>query len=339
VLKRCWLPCKKASHLPNTDTDTDADTNALQNAETARYLRSLVVSRRHAPGTLINYQRDLERLSELSGSSDLASLAMHDIRRCMIMLNKQGLHGKSIAHALSVWRGFYDWLYEQGLTSANPVVGLKAPRTSKPLPKALSVDNAVQLASFVGDESAMANRDNAMIELMYSCALRRAELVSLDWRHHKSASYDSKSWLDLDNLEVNVIGKGAKRRIVPIGEKALNALKAWLLTRATQLSAKSSEDAQAALFLGAQGERINAGVVYARVRMAAVEAGLPTSVHPHMLRHSAASHVLQSSGDLRGVQEFLGHANISTTQIYTKLDWQHLAKFYDAAHPRAKRKV
>ncbi len=308
------------------------------NLEITQYLQSLVASCRHAQGTLTNYERDLHRLTALSGSSDLPSLTMHDIRRCMITLNKQGLHGKSIAHALSVWRGFYDWLYAQGRTQTNPVVGLKAPRSKKPLPKALSVDNAVQLASFVGDESALANRDNAMIELMYSCALRRAELVSLDWRHHKSASYESKSWLDLDSLEANVIGKGSKRRIVPIGEKAIKAIHAWLLTRTTMLNTKSSEDAQAALFLGTQGERINAGVVYARVRAAAIQAGLPTSVHPHMLRHSAASHVLQSSGDLRGVQEFLGHANISTTQIYTKLDWQHLAKFYDAAHPRAKRK-
>jgi integrase/recombinase XerC len=307
-----------------------------------QYLQSLVASRRHAQGTLTNYERDLDRLTELSGSTDglvdLANLTTHDIRRCMITLNKQGMHGKSIAHCLSVWRGFYDWMYAQGRTLSNPVVGLKAPRSSKPLPKALSVDNAVQLASFTGDESATANRDNAMIELMYSCALRRAELVSLDWQHHKSTSYESQSWLDLDSLEANVIGKGSKRRIVPIGEKAVNAIQAWLLARATLLNARSSEDARAALFLGTQGERINAGVVYARVRAAAIQAGLPTSVHPHMLRHSAASHVLQSSGDLRGVQEFLGHANISTTQIYTKLDWQHLAKFYDAAHPRAKRK-
>jgi integrase/recombinase XerC len=306
--------------------------------EIIQYLQSLVASRRHTQGTLTNYERDLHRLTTLSGSNDLPSLTMHDIRRCMIILNKQGLHGKSIAHALSVWRGFYDWLYAQGRTQTNPVVGLKAPKSSKPLPKALSVDNAVQLASFTGNDSAAANRDNAMIELMYSCALRRAELVSLDWRHHKSVTYESKSWLDLDSLEANVIGKGSKRRIVPIGEKAIKSIHAWLLTRASMLSAQSSEDAQAALFLGTQGERINAGVVYARVRAAAVQAGLPTSVHPHMLRHSAASHVLQSSGDLRGVQEFLGHANISTTQIYTKLDWQHLAKFYDAAHPRAKRK-
>jgi integrase/recombinase XerC len=315
-----------------------ANSEIETNLEITQYLQSLVASRRHAQGTLTNYERDLQRLTALSGSNDLSSLTMQDIRRCMIVLNKQGLHGKSIAHALSVWRGFYDWLHTQGRTQSNPVVGLKAPRSSKPLPKALSVDNAVQLASFTGDESAAANRDNAMIELMYSCALRRAELVSLDWRHHKSATYESKSWLDLDSLEANVIGKGSKRRIVPIGEKAMKAIRAWLLTRATMLSAKSSEDAQAALFLGTQGERINAGVVYARVRAAAIQAGLPTSVHPHMLRHSAASHVLQSSGDLRGVQEFLGHANISTTQIYTKLDWQHLAKFYDAAHPRAKRK-
>jgi integrase/recombinase XerC len=325
------------------------DVEAVQTAQTAQatqpaqlaiseYLQSLIVSRRHAKGTLTNYQRDLERLVDLSGETAIEEMTMHDIRRCMISLSKQGLHGKSIAHALSAWRGFYDWLHSQGRTQVNPVVGLKAPRSSKPLPKALSVDNAVQLASFSADDSVSACRDHAMIELMYSCALRRAELVSLDWRHHKSANYESSSWLDLDSAEVNVIGKGSKRRIVPIGEKAMQAVSLWLNVRTTFLKTSSTELARAALFLGTQGERINAGVVYARVREAAMKAGLPTSVHPHMLRHSAASHVLQSSGDLRGVQEFLGHANISTTQIYTKLDWQHLAKFYDAAHPRAKRK-
>jgi integrase/recombinase XerC len=309
------------------------------NPSITEYLAWLAASRRHSQGTLINYERDLVRLPVLSGRQDLSLLAMHDIRRCMVLLNQQGLHGKSIAHALSVWRGFYDWLYEQGRIKANPVIGLKAPRTAKPLPKALSVDGAVQLAQFVGNDAGASQRDNAMIELLYSCALRRAELVSLDMRHTKTTTYESQSWLDTENLEVHVIGKGSKRRLVPIGSKAVIAINEWLQVRATYLKPSSSENAQAALFLGVMGERINAGVVYASVKKAAIQAGLPSAVHPHMLRHSAASHLLQSSGDLRGVQEFLGHANISTTQIYTKLDWQHLAKFYDAAHPRAKRKV
>jgi integrase/recombinase XerC len=303
------------------------------------YLDVLKASRRHTAGTLANYRRDLERLPLLSGTQALDALAMHDIRRCMVQLNKQGLHAKSISHALSVWRGLYDWFYKEGRIKANPVVGLKAPRSAKPLPKALSVDNAVQLASFAGDDSAVAMRNHAMIELMYSCALRRAELVSLDCRYYKSATYESESWLDLGNAEAQVIGKGSKRRVVPIGSKALAVITQWLELRPTLLKPSSSEQAQAALFLGTQGERINAGVLYEQIRQSALKAGLPTSVHPHMLRHSAASHLLQSSGDLRGVQEYLGHSNISTTQIYTKLDWQHLAKFYDAAHPRAKRKV
>jgi integrase/recombinase XerC len=309
------------------------------NPSITEYLNWLVASRRHSQGTLTNYERDLVRLPALSGRQDLSSLAMHDIRRCIVLLNQQGLHGKSIAHALSVWRGFYDWLYEQGRIKANPVIGLKAPRTSKPLPKALSVDGAVQLAQFIGPEAGASQRDNAIIELLYSCALRRAELVSLDVRHTKTTGYESQSWLDAEAQEVHVTGKGSKRRIVPIGSKALAAIHEWLQVRASYLKASSTENAQAALFLGAMGERINAGVVYASVKKVAIQAGLPSAVHPHMLRHSAASHLLQSSGDLRGVQEFLGHANISTTQIYTKLDWQHLAKFYDAAHPRAKRKV
>jgi integrase/recombinase XerC len=303
------------------------------------YLDSLRASRRHTQGTLANYQRDLERLPLLSGRVALESLNMHDIRRCMVQLSKQGLHGKSISHALSVWRGLYDWLYKEGRIKANPVVGLKAPRSAKPLPKALSVDNAVQLASFAGDDSAVALRNHAMIELMYSCALRRAELVSLDWRYFKSVTYESESWLDLENAEAQVIGKGSKRRVVPIGSKAMQIATQWIAKRHTLLKATSTEQAHAALFLGTQGERINAGVLYEQIKQSAVKAGIPTSVHPHMLRHSAASHLLQSSGDLRGVQEYLGHANISTTQIYTKLDWQHLAKFYDAAHPRAKRKI
>jgi integrase/recombinase XerC len=314
------------------------------NSDIAAYVQLLTTSRRHTEGTLKNYSRDLARLPILSNNSDLASVQMHDLRRCIVQMNKEGLHGKSISHALSVWRGFYDWMFQQGRVAANPAVGLKAPRTAKPLPKALSVDNAVQLASFTGDTegsggmTVIANRDHAMVELMYSCALRRAELVSLDWRYVKSAAYESESWFDADTQEVHIIGKGSKRRLVPVGEKALNALHLWIARRGELLQISSSENANAAMFLGQQGERINAGVVHARVKIMAIQAGLPTGVHPHMLRHSAASHLLQSSGDLRAVQEYLGHANISTTQIYTKLDWQHLAKFYDAAHPRAKRK-
>jgi integrase/recombinase XerC len=302
------------------------------------YLCRLLASRRHTEGTLKNYARDLGRLALMSGSRDLSTLQMHDLRSCIVQMNREGLHGKSISHALSVWRGFFDWLFQENRIKANPALGLKAPRTPKPLPKALSVDYAVQLASFKSDNSIVANRDHAMVELMYSCALRRAELVSLDWCYTKSTHYESSSWFDSENKEVHVIGKGSKQRIVPVGEKALNAIEIWLSHRTELLQASSSESARAALFLGLQGERINAGVVHARVKVMAIQAGLPTGVHPHMLRHSAASHLLQSSGDLRAVQEYLGHANISTTQIYTKLDWQHLAKFYDAAHPRAKRK-
>lgn len=303
-------------------------------------MQSLVASRRHTARTLINYERDLKRLSDFSDGSNgplLLDNDMHQLRRCIVQLSKNGLHGKSISHALSVWRGFYAWLHTQGLVKSNPALGLRAPRTPKPLPKALSVDDAVRLADFQEADGSMNLRDHAMIELLYSCALRRAELVSLDCRYLKSPSYESRSWLDLANNEVHVLGKGSKQRIVPIGSKALVALALWNLERAKYLKSSSSEDAQAALFLGAHGERISAGVVHAQVRLMARKAGIASGVHPHMLRHSAASHVLQSSGDLRAVQEFLGHANIATTQIYTKLDWQHLAGFYDAAHPRAKR--
>lgn len=305
----------------------------------ARYVQGLLVSRRHTVRTVTNYERDLARLSDFASAGGVAfvDIDMHCLRRCIVQLAKSGLHGKSIAHALSVWRGFYAWLHTQGLVKANPAVGLRAPRTAKPLPKALSVDDAVRLAEFQSPDSAAGIRDHAMIEVLYSCALRRAELVSLDYRYLKTPTYESRSWLDVVNGEVQVLGKGSKRRVVPMGSKALMAIALWIDERANYLKPSSSEDAQAALFLGAHGERINAGVVHARIRSAALQAGIASSVHPHMLRHSAASHVLQSSGDLRAVQEFLGHANIATTQIYTKLDWQHLAGFYDAAHPRAKR--
>ncbi len=305
----------------------------------ADYLEYLKGAKRHAPGTLVNYARDLQRLESLHPQALTHELDAHDLRRSVATLHRNGLHGKSIAHTLSVWRGFYDWLFEQKVIQANPARGLRAPRSAKPLPKALSVDDAVRLAQHQSINQATRYRDHAIVELMYGSGLRRAELVSLDWQYKKTASYESIGWLDLQNLEVQVLGKGSKRRIVPIGEQSHQALLAWLSDRGNWLKPSSSEDAQAALFLGKQGERIAATVVYAQIKKTAVEAGVAAHVHPHMLRHSAASHLLQSSGDLRGVQEFLGHANISTTQIYTKLDWQHLAGFYDAAHPRAKRKT
>jgi integrase/recombinase XerC len=216
--------------------------------------------------------------------------------------------------------------------------GLRAPKAAKPLPKALSVDQAVQLANHrtTHTDSAKAHwldlRDAAMTELMYGSGLRVGELVGLDLRDSNQA----RGWLDLSDGLAHVLGKGSKRRSVPLGQASVAALKAWLGCRDQGLKPSTVE--QSALFIGWGGTRLTATSVWGRLRGRALQAGLDTAVHPHMLRHSFASHVLQSSGDLRAVQELLGHAQISTTQVYTRLDFQHLAKTYDAAHPRAKRK-
>jgi integrase/recombinase XerC len=236
-----------------------------------------------------------------------------------------------------------------GDVAANPVQDVRAPKAAKPLPKALSVDQAVALAAYMpestGSTAAQArNRDDAaarnarvhaIAELLYSSGLRVSELTGLDLR----ASATARGWIDWDAAEATVTGKGNKRRSVPIGQPALQALRQWLAHRATLLRSDADADAQAALFLGARGGRITPQRVWLELREHAKAAGLDARVHPHMLRHSFASHVLQSSGDLRAVQELLGHSSIATTQVYTRLDFQHLAKVYDAAHPRARKKT
>ena len=239
---------------------------------------------------------------------------------------------------MSGWRGFYIWLGREGLVASNPVLDVRSPKAAKPLPKALSVDDAVQMASFAGTENDpwLEARDAAMVELLYGGGLRVGELTGLD----VSASEAARGWVDLQAGEAHVLGKGSKRRIVPVGAKAVQALQAWLQVRNRALpvlpgSAAAGATPHAALFIGRNGTRLTSQSIWQRVRQRSLQAGLAAPVHPHMLRHSFASHVLQSSSDLRGVQELLGHANISTTQIYTRLDFQHLAKAYDAAHPRA----
>ena len=212
------------------------------------------------------------------------------------------------------------------------MLDVRAPKAAKPLPKALSVDDAVQLAGFhaaAASDPWLELRDAAMVELLYDGGLRLAELTGLDVH----ASSSARGWVDLQAAEAHVLGKGSKRRIVPVGPKAVQALQAWLAVREPGRAAAGS---QSALFIGQRGTRLSAQAVWQRLRARSLQAGMAAPVHPHMLRHSFASHVLQSSSDLRGVQELLGHANISTTQIYTRLDFGHLAKAYDAAHPRAK---
>jgi integrase/recombinase XerC len=304
-------------------------------APAAEFLGYMATQRRCSPRTVDAYRSDLLQLAQLNEAADLLHLAQADIRRAAARMHAAGLSPSSVARALSAWRSFYRWLGEQQRVPANPVVGVRAPRRDKRLPKALAVDTAVRLMAQAPTDSALALRDRAMVELLYSSGLRLAELVSLDRRHfaRDGGQAASSSWLDLDAREVVVLGKGAKTRSVPVGAAALAALQAWLAVR----DAMAGIEARA-LFVSARGTRISARNVEARVARLARLLGLGVHVHPHVLRHSMASHVLQSSGDLRAVQELLGHANISTTQIYTQLDWQHLAKVYDATHPRAKRR-
>jgi integrase/recombinase XerC len=222
------------------------------------------------------------------------------------------------------------------LVTSNPVQDVRAPKAPKPLPKALSVDDAVQLADYHAapdaDDPWLECRDAALVELLYGCGLRVGEVVGLD----AQAGTHAKGWVDFEGSEAHVLGKGSKRRSVPVGSKALEALQAWLAVREQGLTPATAD--QTAMFIGRHGTRLTAQAMWQRLRQRSLKAGLSTPVHPHMLRHSFASHVLQSSQDLRGVQELLGHANITTTQVYTRLDFQHLAQAYDAAHPRARKK-
>jgi integrase/recombinase XerC len=235
---------------------------------------------------------------------------------------------------LSGWRGFYIWLGREGQVSSNPVQDVRAPKSGKPLPKALNVDEAVQLASFsVNDgDSWLEARDAAVVEMLYGSGLRVGELTGLD----VVASAQARGWVDLQAAQAQVLGKGARQRTVPVGTQALAALQRWLALRGQVLDEPVDGEArQAALFIGRNGTRLSAQSIWQRLRQRSRQAGLATPVHPHMLRHSFASHLLQSSSDLRAVQELLGHVSITTTQVYTRLDFQHLAKTYDAAHPRA----
>ena len=295
-----------------------------------RYLEHVRVEKRLAQRTVELYALDLRKLTEncAQANLDLTRVQNAHIRRWVAQMHSGGRSGRGIALILSGWRGFYTWLGKQGLVASNPAADVRAPRAPKPLPKALSVDDSVRLAEFEDGEADpwLEARDAALVELLYGCGLRVGELVGLD----VAASAAARGWVDLDDASAHVLGKGSKRRTVPVGTKAVAALRRWLQVRGTHESP--------ALFIGQRGTRLTAQSVWARLRRRSFVAGLAAPVHPHMLRHSFASHVLQSSQDLRAVQELLGHANITTTQVYTRLDFQHLAKAYDAAHPRAQRK-
>lgn len=317
--------------------------------EMAQYLQYAEVEKRLAKRTLAMYALDLQKLHEAALEQKMTVLEMQPmhIRRQVARMHSKGRSARGIALILSGWRGFFQWALLQNKIGVNPVLDIRAPRAPRPLPKALTADDAVRLAEFrqvpQAQTSALQHwlelRDAAMTELLYSSGLRVGELVGLDFRASTMAEQSGRGWLDGEDAQVHVIGKGQKRRSVPVGQPALEALRAWLAVRAQCASAQpdSGDDANA-LFINHRGQRLSAQTAWSRLRQRSQQAGLTTTVHPHMLRHSFASHVLQSSGDLRAVQELLGHANIATTQVYTRLDYQHLAKIYDAAHPRAHQK-
>ncbi len=286
----------------------------------AAYLSHLRVERRLSAHTEKSYGRDLDLLLQLAGSQDLDTLSPHDIRRYIATLHARGLSGRSLGRALSAWRGFFNYLARDHGFRHNPCADVRPPKSPKKLPHALTPDTAAQLMQPAGDDF-LALRDHALLELLYSSGLRLSEIAGLNVADvHRSEH------------TVVVTGKGAKTRVVPVGQKALEALARWLQCRA------AAAGNQPALFVTQAGKRLSGRSIEARVALRARQLGLADAVHPHVLRHSFASHVLQSSGDLRAVQDMLGHASITSTQVYTHLDFQHLARIYDAAHPRARRK-
>ena len=327
----------------NDDASESVDDAAPLPASADRYLDFLATRRKLAILTVDAYRRDLTTLTALHAKdargSSVEGIRTPQIRRFAATLHARGLAPRSIARALSSWRGYYAWLalYEDG--APNPVVDVKPPKLGKRLPKALSEEWTMRLlekpareeGASVDDDATV--RDLAVFELFYSSGLRLSELVDLDVRHAKDAQHVSRGWIDLASAEVTVTGKGSKRRTVPIGAKAREALDAWLAVRP-----RFVRDDPHPLFLSARGARLSGRTIQSRLKAHAQAAGVPAHVHPHVLRHSFASHLLQGSGDLRAVQELLGHASIAATQIYTAVDFKRLADVYDAAHPRARRK-
>ena len=300
---------------------TPAPVNAVAEKLLKDFLGHLANERRLSKNTVVNYERDIVSLLALAADTPLAKLQIHQIRRFVSQSHARGLDGRSLARMLSAWRGFYRYLARDHGYTDNPCSGLRAPKSKKILPQVLSPDEAGRLMDIPGGD-VLATRDKAIFELFYSSGLRLSELTSL-----------APADIDFSDATVRVTGKGSKTRVVPVGGHALRAVQTWLAARAPLVKAGGE-----ALFVNRSGTRLTPRAVQYRIKRWALQLGLNSNVHPHVLRHSFASHVLQSSGDLRAVQEMLGHASIATTQVYTHLDFQYLAKVYDAAHPRAKRK-
>ena len=296
----------------------------VTDAQLAAFIHSLAVERNLSPHTVDGYRRDCEKLLDWcrrNGISAPAALDSQHIRSCLRSLHSGGLEAKSLQRWLSSLRGFFDYCLRRGWVSDNPAAGISAPKTARPLPKTLDADQVGHFVELEGDDW-LSRRDRAILELFYSSGLRLAELVGLDTGD-----------IDFNDASVRVTGKGRKVRVVPVGGHALAALKRWLSVRPQRLKGETP-----ALFISNRGRRLSPRSVQSRLHKWSLARGLPERIHPHMLRHSFASHLLESSGDLRAVQELLGHANLSTTQIYTHLDFQHLAGVYDKAHPRARNK-
>ena len=314
----------------------------MDDALAQEYLRELHVVRQVSKNTLEAYQGDLQTLLIKLNENNLkiTDLNSDQVRAWAARLHAQGRSPRSIARTLSAWRGFYTWLANhKNLLQSNPLDDVRPPKRNKPLPKALSVENAINLVEQSAKETVQADpflraRDRAIVELLYSSGLRLSELLGIDVQPLENKDYQSAGWINFDAGEVMVLGKGSKRRTVPVGSAAIVAIKEWLLVRQPYASDLASLGQP--LFINKKGRRVSSRTIQKHLADLALKAGVPTHVHPHMLRHTFASHVLQSSGDLRAVQEMLGHASISSTQIYTALDFQHLAQAYDQAHPRAK---
>ena len=289
-----------------------------------RYLAHLRTERRLSPHTEAAYRRDLEALVVFCDGekiADWARLDSHHVRTFAAREHRDGLGPRSVQRRLSAVRGFFNFLIREKVRDANPAVEIRAPKAAKRLPKTLDVDQVASLLERKPTD-ALSRRDLAMLELLYSSGLRLSELAGLDVTD-----------LDLADRTVRVLGKGSKTRVLPVGAKAVQALRAWLGERRGL-----AKDGAGALFVGQNGRRLGPRAIQRRIGRWAAGSDLNVPVHPHLLRHSFATHLLESSRDLRGVQELLGHADISTTQVYTHLDFQHLARIYDESHPRAKRR-
>ncbi|MYM63858.1 tyrosine recombinase XerC [Pseudomaricurvus sp. HS19] len=301
----------------------DATTDPALQAALDDFFHHLQYEKQVSPHTLSNYQRDLRSLAEFCNQQalSLSQISHHHLRQCLAAQHRRGLKSRSLQRWLSALRSFFRFCLRHKRIKADPSSGLRAPKADKPLPKALDVDQALSLMEVRGDDVLMI-RDRACVELFYSSGLRLSELLSLDWRN-----------VDLRGRQLRVTGKGGKTRELPIGQHATDALQQW-----RKLQVEQCGSGVEAIFTGLSGRRLGSRAIQKRLQQLGAIQGLDQPLHPHMLRHSFASHLLESSGDLRGVQELLGHANLSTTQVYTHLDFQHLAKVYDQAHPRARRR-